>query len=80
MSVTTLILQILSNAAPSRLNETVLLAEARILRGGCGESEFRAALRALTSADMALPQRDELTGDTTWTITKRGEARIKGGQ
>jgi hypothetical protein len=79
MSVTTTILQIL-HAVGKLLNRTVLLAETRIRMEGCGESDFATGIQDLKAAGMISAEQDTLTGDTYFTITPLGEARLKGGK
>jgi hypothetical protein len=78
LSPTTAILQILFNAQPSRLMETVLLAELRMMCGGCGESEFRTARQQLIAGGYINAAKDDLTGDVFFKIEPRGIARIRG--
>lgn len=79
MSVTTTILQVLHGVG-QRLNRTVLLAEVRIRMEGCGESDFHTAIQNLKAAEMIESKNDDLTGDTYFSITEAGKARIRGGR
>ena len=76
--MTTAILQTLFNADGRPLNETVLLAEVRLMSGGCGESQFRADLARLAAARMISSEEDTLTGDRMWRIEAAGRRRLKG--
>ena len=78
--MTTAILQTLFNADGRPLNETVLLAEVRLMSGGGGESQFRADLARLTAAGMISSEEDTLTGDRMWRIEPKGSQRITGGR
>jgi DNA-binding PadR family transcriptional regulator len=80
MNVTTCILRILENVKPSGLNESVLLSEVRITRGGCGESEFAAALRTLEDVGMLTRRKDALTQDTFYSIEPAGSQRLREGK
>jgi hypothetical protein len=79
MNVTTHILQCLENVAPSAVSAHVLLAEVRITRGGCGEGEFAAAVRACEDAGMIVRGEDPLTRDLYWSITPAGTQRLREG-
>lgn len=76
--MTTAILQALFNADGNPLLETVLLAEVRLMGGGGGEGQFRAALKRLKDAGMASFEVDEITQDALWKIEPAGARRIRG--
>jgi hypothetical protein len=78
--ITTAILQTLFNCSGSPLAESVLLTEVRLNLGKCGEREFQSGLARLRLDNWATSKTDELTGDTLWSITKKGTARITGGR
>jgi hypothetical protein len=78
--MSTTILQVLFNNSGHPLNETVLLAEVRLMSSGCGESQFRADLMRLKNAGMASVEEDGLTGDRMWKIEPKGSQRITGGK
>ncbi len=74
--ITTAILQTLFNTTGSPLAESVLLTEVRLTAGKCGERDFQGALQRLLQGGWATASEDPLTGDTLWSITKKGSARI----
>jgi len=74
--ITTAILQTLFNCSGSPLAESVLLTEVRLNLGKCGEREFQSGLARLRLDNWATSKQDELTGDTLWSITKKGAARM----
>lgn len=74
--ITTAILQTLFNCAGTPLGETVLLTEVRLAAGRCGEREFATALQRVSQGGWATCSEDPLTGDTLWTITKKGMQRM----
>lgn len=76
--MSTAILQALFNSDGHPLNETVLLAEVRLMNGGGGESQFRADLARLKIARMISFEEDAITGDRMWKIEPEGSQRIQG--
>jgi len=78
--MSTKILQVLFNLSPQPLNETVLLAEVRLMSNGGGESQFRADLARLKNAGMVSAEEDPITGDRMWKIEPKGSQRITGGR
>lgn len=78
--MSTTILQVLFNLQPQALNETVLLAEVRLMKSGGGESQFRADLVRLKNAGMVSSEDDPITGDRMWKIEPKGSQRIQGGK
>ncbi|MFZ4774620.1 MAG: hypothetical protein ACOYM3_04610 [Terrimicrobiaceae bacterium] len=78
--MSTTILQALFNSDGNPLNETVLLAEVRLMSGGGGEGQFRADLARLKSAGMISVEEDQITGDRMWKIEPKGSQRITGGR
>jgi hypothetical protein len=78
--MSTTILQVLFNNTGHPLNETVLLAEVRLMSSGCGESQFRADLMRLKTAGMVSFEEDQITGDRLWKIEPKGSQRITGGR
>ena len=60
------------------LAQTVLLAEVRLNAGKCGEREFQAALQRVRQGGFASVAEDPLTGDSLWSITKKGLNRVEG--
>jgi len=79
MSVTTVILQILNDTG-RRLLRSTLLAEVRLRMDGCGESDFRAAIRDLTVAELIVVEEDRLTKDSFYKLSPAGEQRIREGK
>ena len=76
--ITTTILQILHTCLGNPLAETVLLAEVRLNAGKCGEREFQTALQRVRSGGFATVAEDPLTGDSLWSISKKGLNRVEG--
>ena len=78
--ITTAILQTLHNCSGSPLAESVLRSEVLLCLGKCGDREFRDATARIRQGGWATCTEDPLTGDTLWSITKKGTARITGGR
>lgn len=74
--ITTAILQTLFNCTGSPLAESVLFTEIRLATGRCGDREFATALQRVRQGGWATSSEDPLTGDTLWSITKKGTQRI----
>ena len=76
--ITTTILQVLYTNLGNPLAETVLLTETRLTGSHCGEREFQTALQRVRSGGFATVQEDPLTGDSLWSISKKGLNRVEG--
>lgn len=74
--ITTAILQTLFNCTGSPLAESVLRSEVLLALGKCGDREFRDATARIRQGGWATSTEDPLTGDTLWSITKKGSQRI----
>lgn len=78
--ITTAILQTLFNNTGHPLAESILRSEVFVALGKCGDREFRDAVTRIRQGQWATCTEDPLTGDTLWSITKKGTARITGGR
>ena len=77
--ITTTILQALFNCTGNPISETVLFSEVRIMSGKrVGEMEFSTALQRIRQGGYATVAEDPLTGDSLWSITRKGSNRVEG--
>ncbi|MDR1304476.1 MAG: hypothetical protein LBK76_04550 [Verrucomicrobiales bacterium] len=59
---------------PHPLTLSVLVSEARIRYGVCGEGDARAALKTLEQNGLVIASEDPLTGDVHYGLTAKGRS------